>query len=160
MNKRMVFSLVTGLVIAFVMLSGCCGNPGVQPGSTTPPGDNPVTYPATTQATTLAHPQTTPPVSPPFTFGTLAPLSLSCPGGYVPGSDGGSRCYAQCNPGKHCVDPDDFCCGTNCCSKGSVCCGDNCYRGPCECSGGGCLNSYRGSYSYVEKPDVVINEHY
>jgi hypothetical protein len=149
----MVFSLCTGLVIAFVMLSGCSEKPGVQPGITTPPGDNPVTYPATTSAIT--------PVSKPFTFGTSAPLSLSCPGGYVPGSDGGNRCYAQCNPGKHCGDPDDFCCGTNCCSTGSVCCGGNCYLGPCECSGGDCLSSYgEKTGSYVERPGVVINEHY
>ena len=159
MNKRMVFSLFTGLVIAFVILSGCSGKPVVQPGITPPPGDNPVTYPATTQATTLANPQTATPVSTPFTFGTPAPLSLSCPGGYVPGSDGESQCYAQCNPGKHCGKPDDFCCGTNCCSKGSVCCGGNCYQGPCECSGGEC--SYvEKTGSYVEKPGVVINEHY
>ena len=152
MNKRIVFSLITGLVIAFVILSGCSGKPVVQPGITTPPGDNTVTYPATTQATTLANLKTATPVS--------TPLSLSCPGGYVPGNDGGSRCYAQCNPGKYCGDPDDFCCGTNCCSKGSVCCGGNCYQGPCECSGGDCMNSYvEKTGSYIEKPGVVINEH-
>ena len=148
----MVFSLCTGLVIAFVILSGCSGKPVVQPGITTPPGDNPVTYPATASATTLANLKTATPVS--------TPLSLLCPGGYVPGNDGGSRCYAQCNPGKYCGDPDDFCCGTNCCSKGSVCCGGNCYQGPCECSGGDCMNSYvEKTGSYIEKPGVVINEH-
>jgi len=153
LNKRMVFSLIAGLVIAFVILSGCSERPVLQPDFTTTPGGNPVTYPVTTSVTFPANPQTATPVSTPFTSGTLAPVSLSCPSGFVPGSDGGSQCYAQCNPGKHCSNPGDFCCGTNCCSMGSVCCGGNCYPGPCECSGGECLNSY------VEKPLVVINEY-
>lgn len=151
MNKKMVFSLCMGLVIAFVMLSGCSEKPVLQPDGTTAPGGNPVTSMEKTPATPLTNPQTATPVSTQFTFRTSTQASFSCPGGYVQGSDGGSQCYAQCNPGKHCSNPDDFCCGTNCCSKGSVCCGGNCYPGPCECSGGSCLNSY------VEKPVVVIN---
>lgn len=150
MNKRIVFSLFTGLVIAFVILSGCSGTPGLQPGSTPTLAGNPATFPGTT-ATFPANPQTTTPVSAPFTVMTPAPAPLSCPGGYVPGSDGGNQCYAQCNPGKHCSDPDDFCCGTDCCAKGSLCCGGKCYTGPCECSGSECLSSY------VDKPIVVIN---
>lgn len=148
MNKRMVFSLFTGLVIAFVMMSGCAGKPVLQPAVTAAPGGNLVTSLEKTSAT----PQTATPVSTPFTSGTATPLSLSCPVGYVRGNDGSGRCYPQCNPGKFCRNPDDFCCGTSCCSKGSICCGGNCYPGPCECSGGECLSSY------VEKPGVIINE--
>ena len=149
----MVFSLITGLVIAFVILSGCSEKPVLQPDSTNTSGGNPATYPVTTSATTPANPQTVTPVSTPSTVTTLAAVPRSCPSGYITESDGGSLCYAQCNPGKHCRNPDDFCCGTNCCSKGSICCGGNCYPGPCECSGGECLSSY------VEKPGVIINEH-
>jgi len=153
LNKRMVFSLITGLVIACVILSGCSEKPVLPPDVTTPPGGNPATYTTTTPAATLANPQTAIPVSPPFTSGTATPQSPSCPAGYVRGNDGSGRCYPQCNPGKFCRNPDDFCCGTSCCSKGSVCCGGNCYPGPCECSGGDCLSSS------VEKPGVIMNEH-
>ena len=152
MNKRMVFSLIAGLMIAFVIFSGCSDKPVLQPDSTTTPGGDPATSITIPSATSQANPQTATPVSPPLTFRTATPQSSSCPSGFVPGSDGGSRCYAQCNPGKHCSNPDDFCCGTNCCSTGSICCGGNCYAGPCECSGGQCLGSY------VEKPGVRINE--
>jgi hypothetical protein len=151
LEKSLVFILVAGLVIACVMVSGCSEKPGLSPDVTPPAGGNPASSPQKTPAASLAAPQTTLPVSTPLTFRTAAPASLSCPGGYVPGNNGDSRCYAQCNPGKHCRNPDDFCCGTNCCSKGSVCCGGNCYPGPCQCSGSECLNSY------VEKPGVIIN---
>jgi len=154
LNKRMVFSLLTGLVIAFVILSGCSEKPGLQPGSSPPPGGNPATYPVTTSATSPANLKTAPLVITQSTFTTPAAVSPSCPAGYVRGNDGSGLCYPQCNPQKFCRNTDDFCCGTNCCSKGSVCCGGNCYQGPCECSGGQCLNTY------VEKPGVVINEHY
>jgi hypothetical protein len=153
LNKRMVFSLITGLVIAFVMVSGCSEKPVFQPDVTTAPGGNPAPSPEKTSAAPLTNLQTATPASPPSTFRTATPQSLSCPAGYARGNDGSGLCYPQCNTGKYCRNPDDFCCGTNCCSKGSVCCGGNCYPGPCECSGGECLNSY------VEKPGVVINEH-
>jgi hypothetical protein len=153
LKKWSIFSLVACLVIAFVLASGCSEMPGVQPGSTVPAGDTPATFPAAPDAATPAQPATVTPLS--------SPLSLSCPGGYVPGGDGDSRCYAQCNPDKRCADPDDFCCGTNCCSPGSVCCGGNCYQGPCACSESACRGSYgETTGSYVERPSVVINGPY
>jgi len=150
-NTGRIVYLVAGLAIAFALLSGCSETPVAQPGSTTIPGDTPAPYPAAPEAVTPAQPATATLVS--------TPLSLSCPAGYVPGDDGQSRCYAQCNPEKRCADPEDFCCGTSCCSPGSVCCKGNCYRGPCICSGNGCLSSYEDTTgSFVEKPAVVINE--
>lgn len=154
LNERMAVTLVTGLVIVFVLVSGCSETPGVQPGSAATPGGNPAPRTAETPAASPGTPQPTTPVLPSFTAGTPLPVSGSCPAGYVTERGGGSRCYAQCNPGQHCSDPEDSGCGTRCCPRGSVCCGGTCWQGPCTCSGGECLRWT------VEKPQVVINEHY